>query len=434
MYQSIEKRSTLSYTGRSPIPATEVTTMPAPKSKTVHQKLQELRLPTPTPKRKTPVWEGPTGSGPNGGVTFSLLSRYLTCPERFRVRVVEGLKPADAFNHRIEYGNMWHVCEEELAVGGATEECIPCDMWESLERYCQELLRKYPTQQEQVAHWYEVCRTQFPVYVDYWSKHPDVTDRTPLLQEQVFDVPYELPSGRTVRLRGKWDSVDLIGKGKDAGVYLQENKTKGDIDEQQFRRQLTFDLQTMLYLVTLGESDMDGRPIRGVRYNVVRRPLSGGEGQIVQKKGSKNVPAETADEFYARLRSVIDGTGINSKGEPYTGPSFWFMRWKVEIMKADVEVFRRQCLDPILENLTDDYEWWAWQTGTGNNPYGPFGVYNGEVRAKQLPHHHPRHWRKPFGVVDYVTEYGYGDIDEYLATGSEVGMRRVDDLFPELKE
>ena len=68
-----------------------------------------------------------------------------------------------------------------------------------------------------------------------------------MLQEQVCDVPYNLPSGRVVRLRGKFDSVDLI----DGGIYLQENKTKGDIDKIQVERQLSFDLQTLMYSVAL---------------------------------------------------------------------------------------------------------------------------------------------------------------------------------------
>ena len=53
-----------------------------------------------------PLWEGPAGTGPNGGITFSLLSRFLVCRERFRVHAVLGLRPADDFNHRLEFGSM----------------------------------------------------------------------------------------------------------------------------------------------------------------------------------------------------------------------------------------------------------------------------------------------------------------------------------------
>jgi len=131
---------------------------------------------------------------------------------------------------------------------------------EGLKAYCQELCRKYQTQQTQIQHWYDVCRTQFPIYIEYWSEHPDVKSRVPLLQEETFRVPYELPSGREVILRGKWDSVDRVGK----DIYLMENKSKGDIDEELLQRQLTCDLQTMLYITALTRYSEKWRVHRGV--------------------------------------------------------------------------------------------------------------------------------------------------------------------------
>ena len=43
-------------------------------------------------------------------------------------------------------------------------------------------------------------------------------------------------------------------------------------------------------------------------------------------------------------------------------------------------------------------------------------------------------WRHPFGSVNWLDEGGSSDLDEYLATGSTVGLRQVEELFPELKE
>jgi hypothetical protein len=372
------------------------------------------------PERRGPVWKGPE----EDGITFSLLSRFLTCRERFRLLVVEGLKAAEGFNHRLEYGNMWHVCEEALASRSQLVRLGSNDNgWEmSLTNYARDLCRKYPLAQEQIDKWYNVCRVQFPLYVKYWSEHPDVTDRTPLLQEQTFDVPYRLPSGRTVRLRGKWDSVDLVGKGKSAGIYLQENKTKGDIDPVQMQRQLTFDLQTMLYLVALREglaahrvgNDV-GLPeemvkfgpdfVKGVRYNVVRRPLSGGKGTIVQHKPTKSNPqGESKDEYHARLRGIIEGS-----------PDEFFMRWKVEITPGDVALFRRRCLDPILEQLC---EWWEWVRPEHESVRN---LWDGGL-----------HYQHPFGVRNILDEGGHTDLDEYIRSGSEVGLTRTDNLFPEL--
>jgi hypothetical protein len=385
-----------------------------------NQTKPELVVPTrctSSQEKDKVLWKGPESDGDQGGITVSLLSRFLVCRERFRLHVVDGLRPGDAFNHRLEYGNMWHVCEEFHAQG---------QPWEAaLRSYARGLCRKYPLQQEQVEHWYNVCKVQFPVYVDYWSKHPDVVARTPVLQEQVFRVPYDLPSGRTVYLRGKWDSVDLIGgnypgKLRTQGIYLQENKTKGDVDEESIKRQLGMDIQVMFYLVALHEQPLcdlprkghyrcnDGKeyPIRGVRYNVVRRPLSGGKGTIVRHKPSKSNPqGESKEAYYGRLKGIIEDS-----------PQDYFFRWKVEVTPADIERFKVRCLNPILEQLCD---WWT-LIRSAVNPFVP------------TPGDNVYHWQHPYGVHNPMQEGGSTDLDEHLRTGSTAGLQRSDNLFPEL--
>lgn len=172
----------------------------------LEQMLKGRAIPKPRTKRTGPLWKGPE----QDGITFSMLTRFLSCRERFRLYAIEGLRPVEQFNHRIEYGQMWHVCEEAVARDPLPPDHMGSPWFQALMVYCKELCRKFPLSQDQVDHWYNVCKVQFPLYVDYWSQHPDVINRVPLLQEQVFDVPYKLPSGRIVRLRGKWDSVDLV--------------------------------------------------------------------------------------------------------------------------------------------------------------------------------------------------------------------------------
>lgn len=373
--------------------------------------------------RAGPLWQGPEGDGPQGGITQSMISRWLSCKERFRVKVMEGWKGVDQFSKALEYGNCWHVCEEALAGFNDDKkyQIGSPDIWEpALKIYVKSLLEKYPIQQEDIDHWYRTCKTQFPVYVDYWAKHKDVEQRTPLMQEQVFDVPYELPSGRVVRLRGKFDSVDLIGKGKSAGIYLQENKTKGDVDQGQIQSQLLFDLQTMLYLVSLENiknaandyglsGDTANAKVSGVRYNVVRRPFSGGKGSIKRHSPTKSNPkGESKDEFYARLQNDY------FRAEP----EYWFMRWKSEVSPADVKRFRDECLDPLLEAIC---WWYDMQTNSEG------------VRKNEIGYPAPNfHWRHPYGIHNYIDE-GYGsDVDKYIETGSTVGLVKNDNLFPEL--
>lgn len=385
------------------------------------KKLIKAGVKNPHKRTGKPLWSGPDGEGPNGGITFSLLSRFLVCRERFRLHVVEGFRTQDQFNHRIEYGNMWHVCEETYLADP--------NSWElALNDYCHGLCLKYRQSQPQVKHWWNVCKAQFPVYADYWHQRGEdgKEKKTPLLQEYPFDVPYTLPSGRTVRLRGKWDSVDVITQKKQPFIWLQENKTKGDINEQQIQRNLNWDLQTMLYLIAMDEWQRKGNlqrindviatnltpvPIAGVRYNVIRRPLSGGRHTIKQHQPTKNNPGETEDQFYARLQGLIEGE-----------PDYFFMRWNVLISKGDIERFKTRCLNPILEQLCD---WWEHISGSSSRE-SPFNCRAGN-------NDYMVHWQHPFGVFNPLDEGGSTDVDEYLKTGSMVGLQRTDNLFPELQ-
>ncbi len=127
--------------------------------------------------------------------------------------------------------------------------------------------------------------------------------------------------------------------------------------------------------------------ILGVRYNVVRRSAH-----------------KTAESMLKKLTEDRDDGRI---GE-------WFARWKVGISRRDIEVFRKTCLDPILENLV---QWWDWVTTDH---------CDAEVLAKNC------HWRHPHGVYNVLDEGGASELDQYLQTGSTAGLQRTTNLFPEL--
>lgn len=360
-----------------------------------------------SPGRRKAVWSGPNGTNSQGGITFSLLCKFLVCRERFRCLVIDGLKAREGFNHRLEYGNMWHLCEEVYGKNG--------DWLAALTTYAKELCRKYTISQEDIDKWYRVCKAQFPEYLKFWENRKVKDRRITLMSEVSFDVPYTLPSGRQVRLRGKWDQIFLDKE----GVKLQENKTKGDIDERAIGTQLKFDLQTMMYLIALDadkdeignvlnnqELWYDGWDIRGVVYNVVRRPLSGGRHTIVQHKPTKSNPqGESKEAYYERLQGLIASE-----------PDFFFMRWNVGITQEDIKRFRKECLDPILENLC---HWWDHQSGACDPTEATHG----------LP---PSNWRFPYGIYNPLTDGGGTELDNYLINGDMTGLQRTTNLFPEL--
>ena len=350
------------------------------------------------PKGLVPFWKGPK----EDGLTQSLLGRFLNCRHRFYLKTILGLTEEEGFRVPIEYGNIWHECEEALAAG---------QNWNLKAKECAErLCREYPLEQEKVSHWYQVCVVQFPIYVKYWEKHKDTQARKNVASELAFKAPYVLPDGREVTLRGKFDSVDLIGKGKKAELYLQENKTKGDINEEQLVEQLTFDLQTMFYLVALRSLRLGGKHPTGIRYNVIRRPLSGGKGTIRQHKPSKAKPqGESAVDFYNRVKGVIE-----------EDQDRYFMRWSVAIAPQELVAFEHQFLIPILTQLCD---WWEWISADPANPFR--GDANGTAGGGF-------HWRHPYGIYDPLARGGRTNLDEYLLNGSTIGLTKAKTLYPEL--
>lgn len=376
---------------------------------------------------KEPVWGGPEGEG----VSQSMLSRYLCCGERFRIYTIDGLMPVRDFDVSIEFGNMWHECEEAFSAEeytGTINTTNSAPWIKKLQNYTRGLVGKYRNQQDEINKWYRVCKLTFPIYMKYWYEHEDVKKKEPMLQEEVFKVPYELPSGRVVLLRGKWDAVDYIGG---EGIFLQENKTKSQVDVHSLERQLTNDLQVMTYLVALVNylkedvrSGVWQKPVMGVRYNVIRRPLGGGKGSIRRHKATKNKPEETLDEYYDRLEGIIQ-----------EDQTHYFRRWKVNISQTDLERYEQQTLIPILENLCDDYEWWEFCKGCGpengrGQPVDPF-VY--DLRAANFPDHQKRHFILPYGIYNVVGRGGFTKMDDYLIHGSTIGVAKVDTFFPELE-
>lgn len=347
----------------------------------------------PKTVQQQPLWQGPESDGDQGGVTQSILGRHLVCRERSRLKLIEGWSEADSFRVALEYGSMWHEADDALAANK--------DWRVALINYATKLSKRYPLVGDQINKWYQVCSLQFPIYVKYWEENQDVVDRIPIYQEKVFRHPYRLPSGRTVYLRGKYDAVDLIG-GKRPGVYLGENKAKGTIDGTTIERELSFNLQTLLYLVVLSEDPLLIQRVRGVRYNVIRRPLSSGKHTIRPKKATKRIPAESMEDYYHRLGGLIEGE-----------PDHYFHRWKQEVSTAELTNFKTQFLDPCLEELC---KWYDWVT-TGD----PWRMGN------------KIHWRSPYGIYNLM-DGKPSELDEYLLSGSTLGLEKTDNLFPELEK
>lgn len=360
----------------------------------------------------TPLWEGPRGVGPNGGVTQSLIARFLQCPARFRVNMINGLYGVRGFSHYMEFGSMFHVADEYHSGGR--------DWKEGVLAYRAELDKKYRLDGEEIDRWTRVVLGMFPEYLKYHEQHPDTAKRTPLLQEYPFDVAYKLPrSGRVVRLRGKIDGVDLRGRGRAAQIYQWETKTKSKIDRVGLERQVTYDLQIGVYQTVLEiirknppadipadvARQLRAHPLGGVTYNVIRRDLPIRRGKPRTFKNGRHDPGESKEAFTNRFLDDY----VRKE------PEEWFRRWPTPLGPADIARFRRNSLEPILEQMCD---WYAEVTGT--DPGTPPGYTT------------PVNYVRPYGIRSPVDDGATLDVDDYILRGTTAGLVRETRLFKEI--
>lgn len=334
------------------------------------------------------LWRGPCDDGDNGGVTVELLSRFLRCPERTRLRYVEGLVPVPRFDHKKVFARMWNVAADGLA-GGSTIAGALDDAYDE----CDAILAEFPGPEETkaVVHWFNVLVCTFQGWARHRQENPidQGTPRSVLRLPRVATpvlTTYELPSGRSVVLKGPEVESWKIGVGPGSYFRIERRVVKGDLRPDRLQSTARFDLDTMFCVTLHGSTSLE------VYYDCVRRPLSGGKGSISKLKPTKRNPnGESDSQFYIRLReTVLDLL-----------PGHWYPHFLVELQPSDVTEFHRKCLNPALERLCDWYD---------------------EVHTNSG-------YTAPFSIDAPATEY-----DEYLLTGSERGLMRSQVAFPELSE
>lgn len=357
--------------------------------------------------RKKPLWDLE-----RDGITFSLLTRFIICRHRFWIRTVLGLRSDEGWNPKMEYGSLFHAGLEAFAASGLTtpfEQRIKAAQ-AGIKRYSDHLLRTYVESRDDILFWTKLGLAQFDCYARHWQKKDE--KRVYVSQEEVFDHQTLLPSGRTVRLRGKYDEVFRTGSAKTPIFYNQENKSKGEVDELGITQSLQMDLQTMLYVHTLDQSKITGgHPCNKILYNVILRP-NGGKYPKRQKK------TETPTTFTQRL---ID--------DMYAEPSLFFHRWDVTLNPGDLDRFRTCSLYPILEQL---YDWWE---SIKDNPMDPWKTRVYDKTQPKIYQHcsNPHHSMRPFGVWDSLALGNRGDYFDLITRDSYTGLKSLDTCFPELE-
>jgi hypothetical protein len=350
-------------------------------------------------KQRQSLWKGPE----EDGITLSLLSRFLVCPERFRLYAIEGLSEGEDFDHKIEYGTLWHSAEEAIA---HEHRNTLKTAHAAIVKAAADLKTKYPNDYEEIDKWTALCCSQFTVYLKHYAVTKEPA-RTFHLRERTFAVPFTLPSNRIVTLRGKLDGVFTATprfKGKSGTTYILEHKTKGTIDDEGITKTLHDNLQTMIYYIAYRElcQELDTPPPQGICYNVIRRPLS-------DKFAPRQKKAETEKEFYARVGTLM-----------LEDPAHHFLRRWCLLKQEKIDTFINECLIPLLERLCD---WWEW---IAIDPFHPFRTGENGIPGAGI------HYRFPFGVYNSLSSGFRGDYFKYMTTGDKRSLTKVSTLYPEL--
>jgi hypothetical protein len=299
------------------------------------------------------------------GITYSFLDEWLLCKEQARLSYVEGWASSN-FSTALTFGIVFHDCLEWLAKGRSPKTI----RWKILNPFYEKRSVKMDKlEKEKLAIILSTVEIVFKEYAKHWESHD--REFSYLFHEKSFQVNHMTDAGYAIPLRGRWDAAYIDSQNK---LWLMENKTKGQIDEEGIMTALPQDLQTMLYVHALQKHT--GREVAGVLYNVIRRPL------LRQKK------SETVMEFTTRVQDDI-----------LTRPSYYFMRWKVELLQEDITNWVNRTLNPILNQVA------LWWQGIKDDPFDPWGS--------------PQHFQNPSALF---TKYGKSRYFNLLTRGSTEGL------------
>ena len=339
------------------------------------------------------------------GITYSFISKFLSCKERTRLSYVEGWRPK-SFKLPLEFGNIFHEMKETYYSCWNMDKARKC-----ANDYVNKKMKRHGysgAEAQELDQLRALCHTTFIEYISHWNRNPSFTqkgigrftdrDINWIFLERKFKFPFRLSNGKTIQLTGKIDGelIDPLSKKGDNRYRVLENKTKQKIEEFDIEHALKKDCQTMIYL--LANQNQFQKVPAGVLYNVIRRT------------SMKPKVKETYKEFCERI-----GSDIRSR------PDFYFLRYRIDITQEDIDIFVQKTLDPILCQIVN---WWE---SISENPFNPWVVGDG---TKKNELHHER----PFGLYENNARDPANDFAEIIHEGNYSSYEQRDVCFPELED
>jgi len=255
------------------------------------------------------------------GVTQSMLGRWLTCPERGRLDIKHGLEPlGQKASLPLDFGTAVHdLLEQQYRESKFGPKVLDRFISEYEDDWMGAVAQQVTADVAHVQLVMGLAAATLPGYFDHWRHEWGNVKWVGL--EHEFNEQFPLPDGASVRVRGKLDGAYEDRKGN---LFLFETKTKGQIDSGAITSTLGLDLQVNLYAWALEQQLKE--PVRGVRYNVIRRP------GLRQKKN------EDLPEFLERVKDDVQAR-----------PDHYFMRFEVSLDDEDTLRWRESFAQMLMQ-------------------------------------------------------------------------------------
>ena len=285
------------------------------------------------------------------GVSSSLLAKWLTCREQFRLEFVEGYRQMKDPIY-ISFGTLGHWILERAY----SKPKPPSGKWvskmvgEYAKQWKKENKKPTQTQLENQTLARGLIKQILPIYFKRWAgdwpgktypKNPTGFKRPKkwLDVEVRFSIPFTFADGKTLPIRGTRDGVYEDSKGK---LWVMDHKFLSVVLEGDIVETFPYNFQQMLYLWAFYR-EFEKMP-RGSVLNVVRRP------------GHRQKKDESVADFCNRV------------GEDVANPSKYdhnFIRFSMEIFKKELIAWEVDQLTPILHDMRD---WWEGKSQHYLNP------------------------------------------------------------------
>lgn len=272
------------------------------------------------------------------GVTYTLLSTFRRCRELARLGL-HGLTDRRS-SAALTFGHITHgalqVIYTNLRTGiirtVPTTAYMHHTLMKTEQLWRRENARASADSLQYLEYAMTLAEATLPAYFRYWRDDFLTKQIQWLSLEEEFRLPLAVPvwwqdEPFKTFVRGKMDGNFLMLPKKE--LWLFETKTKAYVDEALISDILTVDLQVNLYAWAMHR--LHGRRPRGVRYNLIRRPL------LRQKK------SEDLEQFARRCAQDV----VNR-------PEWYFSRLDMTLDTQDMVRFEGE----LMALVADFLSWW----------------------------------------------------------------------------